>query len=67
MSSNTLSFRAPIRGRSRLAMRVPAERPVERLPQPSEAPARRSALHEVADQASPSVHGGFRIFALGNR
>lgn len=66
MSSNTLTFRAPIRGRS-LVMRIPAERRVEQLPEPSEAPARRSALHAVADQASPSVRGDFRVFALGNR
>lgn len=67
MSSNTLSFRAPARRRASVVMRVPAEQPLQALSTPGEARSRRAALHEIADHASPSVRGDFRIFALGNR
>ncbi|MBW3659411.1 MAG: hypothetical protein KY457_12285 [Actinobacteria bacterium] len=68
MSTDTLPFRAPVRPRSRVALRVPAEQPVrDGLPADGEPRPRRGALHAVADQASPSVRGDFRVFALGNR
>lgn len=68
MSTDTLPFRAPVRTRSRVVLRVPAEQPArDELPWGREPKPRRSALHAVAEQASPSVRGDFRIFALGNR
>ncbi|MBW3619280.1 MAG: hypothetical protein KY461_03485 [Actinobacteria bacterium] len=68
MSTDTLPFRALVRTRSRVSLRVRAEQPArDELPAGGEAEPRRGALHGVAEHASPSVRGDFRIFALGNR
>lgn len=60
MSSNTLVLRVPTRAVLG-ASRAPREQD-EHTPRP-ERPTGRSALASVAEDVSPSVRGGFRIFA----
>lgn len=60
MSSNAFVLRLPVRADVRAASRVPLERVQEER---HDRPERRAVLAKVAEDVSPSVRGGFRLFA----
>lgn len=64
MSSNTLVLRLPVRADVHDDVRDASRAPVERREaRRDERPEHRAALARVAEDVSPSVRGGFRLFA----
>lgn len=63
MSSQTFTSRLPVRAGLRPASRASAVRVAADRREGPARPERRATLAQVAEDVSPSVRGGFRLFA----